>query len=36
MFGTQNNDAIVRKIKDIVPEYLSSNSEYEKLDVKSV
>ncbi len=34
MFNTQNNTAIVRKIKEIVPEYLSSNSEYESLDVK--
>ncbi len=34
MFGTQDNEAIVRKIKEIVPEYVSANSEYERLDVK--
>lgn len=32
LFGTQNNEAIVRKMKSIVPEYISQNSEYEKLD----
>ena len=34
MFRSQNNEAIVRKIKEIVPEYVSANSEYERLDVK--
>ncbi|TAH43801.1 MAG: polysaccharide biosynthesis protein [Bacteroidetes bacterium] len=34
MFRSQNNEAIVMKIKEIVPEYLSANSEYEKLDIK--
>jgi FlaA1/EpsC-like NDP-sugar epimerase len=33
LFSTQNNEAIVRKMKEIVPEYISNNSEYEKLDV---
>lgn len=32
LFGTQNNEAIVRKMKRIVPEYISQNSEYEKFD----
>jgi FlaA1/EpsC-like NDP-sugar epimerase len=32
MFPYQNNLEIVRKMKQIVPEYLSNNSEYEKLD----
>jgi FlaA1/EpsC-like NDP-sugar epimerase len=31
---SQNNEAIVRKLKEIVPEFLSKNSEYEKLDKK--
>ncbi|REJ84844.1 MAG: polysaccharide biosynthesis protein [Bacteroidetes bacterium] len=35
MFRTQNNDAIVRKVKEIVPEYVSANSEFEKLDIRS-
>ncbi len=34
MFKSQNNEAIVRKIKEIVPEYLSANSVYERLDAK--
>jgi FlaA1/EpsC-like NDP-sugar epimerase len=34
LFGSQNNTAIVSKIKNIVPEYISNNSEFEKLDVK--
>jgi FlaA1/EpsC-like NDP-sugar epimerase len=33
LFSTQNNEAIVRKMKEIVPEYISNNSEFEKLDV---
>ena len=35
LFGAQNNNAIVSKIKKIVPEFKSNNSEFEKLDVKS-
>jgi FlaA1/EpsC-like NDP-sugar epimerase len=34
LFGSQNNNEIVRKIKNIVPEFISNNSEFEKLDVK--
>jgi FlaA1/EpsC-like NDP-sugar epimerase len=33
LFSAQNNEAIVRKMKEIVPEFISNNSEYEKLDV---
>ena len=32
LFSAQNNDAIVSKMKEIVPEYVSRNSEYERLD----
>lgn len=32
LFDTQNNDAIVSKMKAIVPEFISRNSVYEKLD----
>jgi FlaA1/EpsC-like NDP-sugar epimerase len=32
LFGTQDNFAIVKKMKEIVPEYKSRNSVYEKLD----
>lgn len=32
LFGSQNNTDIVRKMKEMVPEYVSNNSEYEKLD----
>lgn len=32
LFGKQDNQAIVRKMKDLVPEYKSNNSVYEKLD----
>ncbi len=35
LFGTQNNEAIVKKMKEIVPEFLSQNSEFEKLDLKT-
>lgn len=35
LFKTQDNDAIVRKMKNILPEYISANSMYEKLDVLS-
>lgn len=34
LFETQQNDQIVRKMKAIVPEYISNNSEFEKLDTK--
>jgi FlaA1/EpsC-like NDP-sugar epimerase len=32
LFDTQNNEAIVRKMKEIVPEFISRNSVFEKLD----
>lgn len=32
LFGKQNNQSIVRKMKELVPEYKSNNSVYEKLD----
>ncbi|MFM2206036.1 MAG: hypothetical protein RL213_11 [Bacteroidota bacterium] len=32
LFGTQKNDLIVSKMKSIVPEFVSANSVYEKLD----
>ncbi|MFN0187888.1 MAG: polysaccharide biosynthesis protein [Bacteroidia bacterium] len=32
LFNSQNNEAIVTKMKKIVPEFLSKNSEYERLD----
>jgi FlaA1/EpsC-like NDP-sugar epimerase len=31
LFDSQQNEQIVRKMKDIVPEYISNNSEFEKL-----
>jgi FlaA1/EpsC-like NDP-sugar epimerase len=34
LFDSQQNEQIVRKMKDIVPEYISNNSEFEKLDNK--
>jgi FlaA1/EpsC-like NDP-sugar epimerase len=34
LFDSQNNDLIVSKLKEIVPEFISSNSPFEKLDVK--
>lgn len=34
LFVSQDNEAIVRKMKEIVPEFISNNSEYEKLDKK--
>ena len=33
LFGAQNNDEMVRRMKDIVPEFISNNSQFEKLDV---
>lgn len=35
LFGYQNNEALVRKIKSIVPEFKSNNSEFSKLDAPS-
>ena len=32
LFGSQDNDDIVVKMKSIVPEFISNNSRYEKLD----
>lgn len=32
LFGTQNNENIVAQMKSIVPEFISNNSQYEKLD----
>ncbi len=32
MFEAQDNEAIVRKMKEIVPEFISNNSSFEKLD----
>ena len=34
LFNNQDNMAIVKKMKDIVPEFISNNSEFEKLDIK--
>jgi FlaA1/EpsC-like NDP-sugar epimerase len=34
LFDKQNNNAIVSKMKQIVPEYISNNSIYEELDLK--
>ncbi len=35
LFKSQDNEVIVRKMKSILPEYISVNSVYEKLDVES-
>ncbi|MFT6846044.1 MAG: hypothetical protein ACJAUV_002246, partial [Flavobacteriales bacterium] len=32
MYNTQNNFEIVKKLKEIVPEYISNNSIYSQLD----
>ncbi len=32
LFGMQNNNDIVRKMKEIVPEFISNNSDFEQLD----
>jgi FlaA1/EpsC-like NDP-sugar epimerase len=32
LFGAQRNVEIVAKMKEIVPEFISNNSEFEKLD----
>jgi FlaA1/EpsC-like NDP-sugar epimerase len=34
LFKTQNNELIVQQMKTIVPEYISNNSVFEKLDKK--
>jgi FlaA1/EpsC-like NDP-sugar epimerase len=34
LFGAQKNTEIVTKMKEIVPEFISNNSEYESLDKK--
>lgn len=34
MFGSQDNDEMVGKMKDIVPEFISNNSDFEKLDMR--
>ncbi len=34
LFESQNNEDMVRKMKEIVPEYISQNSDFEKLDLK--
>jgi alpha-N-acetylglucosamine transferase len=34
LFETQKNDEIVGKMKQIVPEFISNNSDFEKLDIK--
>jgi len=36
MFANQNNEQIVKKMKEIVPEFKSSNSIYESLDTEKV
>ena len=36
LFKTQNNIALVSKMKEIVPEYISNNSEFEKLDRREI
>ena len=34
LFDEQNNEKIVSKLKELIPEYISSNSEFERLDVR--
>jgi len=36
LFNKQDNEAIVRKMKQIVPEYISNNSIYERLDKEMI
>jgi FlaA1/EpsC-like NDP-sugar epimerase len=36
LFNKQDNEAIVRKMKQIVPEYISNNSVYERLDKEMI
>jgi len=36
LFDTQNNELIVKKMKEIVPEFISNNSVYSSLDNKKV
>jgi len=35
LFNLQDNDKLVEKMKSIVPEYISNNSEFSKFDVKT-
>ena len=35
LFHSQNNDVLVKKMKKVVPEFISNNSIYERLDVVS-
>jgi hypothetical protein len=32
LFNQQNNEEIVQKMKELVPEFISQNSTFEKLD----
>jgi hypothetical protein len=32
LFEIQNNDRIVSKLKNMIPEYVSNNSDFQKLD----
>ena len=32
LFDEQNNEKIVAKLKNLIPEYISSNSQFEALD----
>lgn len=34
LFDEQNNEKIVSKLKELIPEYISSNSEFERLDAR--
>jgi FlaA1/EpsC-like NDP-sugar epimerase len=34
LFDQQENTSIVKKMKEIVPEFISNNSDFEKLDAK--
>jgi hypothetical protein len=34
-FNTLNNSDLVKLMKELVPEYVSNNSEFEKLDVRT-
>jgi FlaA1/EpsC-like NDP-sugar epimerase len=33
LFGAQDNDEMVKRMKAIVPEFISNNSQFEKLDI---
>jgi DNA-directed RNA polymerase subunit F len=32
LFNEQNNDKLVKKLKEIVPEFISNNSDFSRLD----